>query len=466
MDEESKVALVTPIHSSPEEGEGAVKSWPARINGYTVVASLAAICFSATTVTLAVMFPVTKHKFTRFNCVSHEKIEALVAEVVPLVADYGCEREQAMCSEARRVTGFDLLRSCTKAECAEASKKAGSGSVLDWAVRHDDFLGHVEVALCSHLNISRSWCNATSACIASAECQAAKEFWADPQLFCGESLSKHADTCVAARSLIKSAEAEAVKYCADHSDNGKVAFACTFLNTSLHDRGHYEEVCEKAGVLKRKLCVSAVQEAKTAIMDKVCGVGGQNEKVCDAIFAVAKRWANESAPLPLLEVGLKAADTYCANGFCSAKDGLAPLERIKKGSLALELDTLSASLPSICGSWPIVQDACANATARLVSFCKSHGLACQWLGQVANFNATEAESLFVETYEAAEALCNDDTMRELDLQIPFFTHRRQHLRLSTATEDACSVQKTVDKTAAQCPDMLPLISVASGKDKK
>ena len=63
------------------------------------VLQAACLAFVATTVALAVRFPVKKHKFARTSCVSHADLAALEISAVfvaaPLAVEYECDQQRA-----------------------------------------------------------------------------------------------------------------------------------------------------------------------------------------------------------------------------------------------------------------------------------------------------------------------------------------------------------------------------------
>lgn len=437
-------------------------------------------CFGVTTIVLAVLFPIKKHKFTyvdtiyvhpqkyvhrrRFNCLSHEELTTLellaIEKGVPLGAKFVCEFEENQCSGARVLSGSELLAYCDGAsKCIDVTTQAAHESALDWAAAHDH-ASAVEGAIARYCaaHPSQQWCkkveNVTAACVASSVCDAAQDFWMHPEQFCGDSAAKHVKQCQTAMGLVEVAEREFADLC--NTTNVSTKVACNLVNTSLHNRGYYNDVCKK-NPATRALCKGLFDKVKAVVDEEFCDINQKNRALCSAIYAIGERWSNASANLPILDFAVTAVEIYCANGICSSASGLRPLKRVEEGWVAREINLTENRLPSICGSWPIVESYCANATETLIEFCQDHSLACQWLGQLMHFNSSTAKNLFISTWQDAAALCSDTDPSypvTTEVTVPFFA---DGLSLASLKGLACEAKNAIDIVAGDCPTMIPLV---------
>ncbi|KAJ8600407.1 hypothetical protein CTAYLR_001446 [Chrysophaeum taylorii] len=463
--EESKQAV--------RESEEDVEVAGAKVSvAYSVLAWAIVVAFGATTLTMAILFPVKKHKFTRFECLSHDELQTLevaaIEDVLPYAIDYGCGLAKEQCDGARLLRGEDLIDGCDTLFCVELAV-AAIGSPVDLAAQTGK-LWSVEGAVKNYCaaHPSASWCaeldNVTASCLASAACEAAEAFWAAPQQFCASSAETHASKCATAEQMLERLDVAVDEWCAS-GDVEKVA--CDVVNASLHDRGYYRTYCN-SGKYRRDLC----DEVITLFNETVCRRDSTSRELCDVGAELLNRWANASAALPIVDVALQAVEIYCANGICDDANGLTDWERLQRGSLALHVDLIETSLPSLCDAWPITEEICYNATHKLLTFCADHTLACEWLGQLIHLNLSRAEDLVVSTWRDAISLCEaadlattsalgetlssseeeEEEEKKGNPVVPFTS-----ASLGDVVAAACDLVAAVDQIALQCPEMLPLI---------
>jgi len=446
-----------------------------------VLAWLLVLACGVTTITLALLFPVRKHKFTRFHCVSHDEVSTLataaVTDVVPAAVDLVCGKERSACDAARSVSGAELVAFCgANEDCLELAKK--SPTPFDDAAR-SGHLAAVEDALQGFFatedgtsndaaNASSSR-NFTASCLLSSVCDAAEGYMESPELYCANSVEAHADTCRSIRKLVKTVGAEAREYCT--SQGGATELGCNIFNTSLHDRGHWEAYCKP--FLQRIECTVIQSTVNDLIQSKVCDRSDEFQRLCDAGYAIAHRWEDVDAPLPIYDVLVDAGDIYCSEGglLCDGYNA--------SSFLRDEVTLLKRNLPSICGAWPVTEELCANATVAAATFCQQHPSACDLLRELKHLNRTTAESNFVDTWQKAQALCTLSTEQARQTKPTLIRHAfgqqglveegtdaatnassSDGIQLDNIVQYACDAVNAVDALAEDCPDMLPVISEA------
>lgn len=439
------------------------------------LAALVLTSFGAMTIFLAFRFPVKKHKFTRFACPNYGQllvVEKSVFEDVTKKALTGvCNDEAKACQQARRLGAAVIKDSCQDAVCVEVATEAqGLGlSPLDFAVALDSTVpslnafGSIGAAISNYCSSHQaSWCeyveDLSTACVASATCDAASQFWTDPAQFCANSTLQHNASCVEAKALV----GEVYETCLNETHFNKsalIAEGCTILFNGLEQRGYYTDACNENPIKKTK-CKLIIGEAKKFLNEKLCG---DKPELCDALYAVVGRYTNVSQDVPVYDVVEEAAQIHCRMGICDPATGLKPYERLEQGSFAQELALFNESLPSICGSWPVVGQVCANVTNKLDSFCGKHSLTCQWLGELVHFDKATAEDLFVETWRDVDAVCAGLIIpRNPDkFAVPYTEGKVTTTLLEKA---ACELQDGIDLLSSKCPKTFPFVHEAEKKD--
>ncbi|KAH8056404.1 hypothetical protein JL721_10004 [Aureococcus anophagefferens] len=257
---------------------------------------------------------------------------------------------------------------------------------------------------------------AAELCGGSAACEAAERFYDDPSRYCANSSVHHAQTCATAKRFAKDVAANVSAYCV--KQGSVAAKACKALNASLHDRGHWTEYCAYSlGNLPHYLECKAVKAAiKVALDEKVCNKGPNYQKLCDAGYAIAARWGNATAPVPIYDAALQVAELYCHSGDCGAETDATLLQRLEGGFGLEAAQDVIRDVPAVCGAWPATAAVCANVTTALQAYCGNssvHNLECAWLQELTAFNlsrpqpwnASRGDDLFVKTWAAADALC-------------------------------------------------------------
>ena len=470
---------------------------------------VAALAFAGTTLALGVVWPVEKHDFQKLSCVPQAEVSHFIASAASEAAPYAwtavCQEKHADCRRVRTASIAAATAYCgahNVTGCAPLAEAASRGlPPLDVALveeaRGDDAPREaMDAALAA-------WCGArptdplcaaggafgtpttkaaAELCGGSAACEAAERFYDDPSRYCANSSVHHAQTCATAKRFAKDVAANVSAYCVKQ---GSVATkACKALNASLHDRGHWTEYCAYSlGNLPHYLECKAVKAAiKVALDEKVCKKGPKYEKLCDAGYAIAARWGNASAPVPIYDAALQVAELYCHSGDCGAETDATLLQRLEGGFGLEAAEDAIRDVPAVCGAWPATAAVCANVTTALKTYCGNssvHNLECAWLQELTAFNlsrpqpwnVSRGDALFVKTWAAADALCAEppttakafaraafapppheaDRPKVLDLALPSPADVRKY---------ACLAVASIDKAADQCPDMLPLVAAA------
>uniref|UniRef100_A0A7S3K4N3 Uncharacterized protein n=1 Tax=Aureoumbra lagunensis TaxID=44058 RepID=A0A7S3K4N3_9STRA len=471
---------VDPIDQDEEEGandDGLEAKATASVTSiaYSLLAAIVVLFFGGTTIFLALVYPVKKHKFSRFRCIAHSEFVSLelltLKAATPYAIEYVCDHEDQVCEESRRKLGDDTLYSFVNNNidnndiCSSFNNKQKLKNTLSFC--NDE--------------LSTKRINITNACIANAACDAVIGYWESPSGFCANSTKKHQENCLKARALVHQAKDLFWSYC--EAQGSLVEDACKALNVSLHDRGHWEEYCETFG---HRIECKLIQDAiKKELDDKLCSKSVQDQKICDAAYAIAQRYGDTSQQLPIFFYLIDAADIYCSQGVCASDPDFTFIQRFHNGSIYNEVELFKRDLPSLCDAWPITQEICNNATNRLATFCEFHPLACEWIAELNHFNATEAEHLFVSTWQKANLVCQNRTegrsMRRprrsiaLSYSAIYYAFRHQpsifvsknpshdssaienqhDIVLSQITQYACDAVDLIDDLAEKCPSMLP-----------
>ncbi|KAH8073291.1 hypothetical protein JL720_10879 [Aureococcus anophagefferens] len=469
---------------------------------------VAALAFAGTTLALGVVWPVEKHDFQKLSCVPQAEVSHFIAAAAGEAAPYAwtavCREKRADCRRARTAsiaaaTAYCGARNVTGcAPLAEAAsrglppptslRRRGAAATTRARGRGRGARGLVRRATDGPaLRGRRRLRDADDeggrrALRGSAACEAAERFYDDPSRYCANSSVHHAQTCATAKRFAKDVAANVSAYCV--KQGSVAAKACKALNASLHDRGHWTEYCAYSlGNLPHYLECKAVKAAiKVALDEKVCKKGPNYQKLCDAGYAIAARWGNATAPVPIYDAALQVAELYCHSGDCGAETDATPLQRLEGGFGLEAAQDVIRDVPAVCGAWPATAAVCANVTAALKTYCGNssvHNLECAWLQELTAFNlsrpqpwnVSRGDDLFVKTWAAADALCAEppttakafaraafapppheaDRPKVLDLALPSPADVRKY---------ACLAVASIDKAADQCPDVLPLVAAA------
>jgi len=388
-EDDDEELVVGPNEASPEDDAEAEAEAARRRKrtslAYTLIAWLLVACFGATTLTLALVFPVKKHKFTRVSCVSHAEAVALTVDglrlAAPYVAEAGCGAARAACDTARQLDAATLRRHCgDDADCVAAIDLIDQAA--SWGVvppLHDDddaasmpipgpldavmslrssrsgfsFLGD---ALLPHVEraVRRARCDQGGRDAACADHDYDDVALALNLLPAFSSLDAAANgsalvacaasaACDAAQQYVKSP----ARFCANSTATHRQR--CTKLETLVDEveiqvaascreqGGLFEEACGilnvslhdrgywaaycDDGVLHRAKCEAVINVANAAVDEKVCSKSPQYAELCDAARAIARRYANASASLPFYEAFRAVASIHCAEGVCDAAPG-------------------------------------------------------------------------------------------------------------------------------------------------
>ena len=392
-----------------------------RSRAYAVLAWFLVVACAATTITLALVFPVRKHKFQRFHCLSRNELTNLatqtVKELVPAVAGAVCGAEKKECDAYRQeFVDVDLETFCANRT----------------------------------LDICENRTSISAACVATSVCQAAEDYYRSPEGYCVNATRRHESTCAELTDLVASIETQVQDYCA--AQGGTTQLACNILKQSLEDRGHWVKYCKGFG--HRIECQLIQTTVNNMIQQKVCSKSAAAQKLCDVGYAIAKRWQDKNQPVPILDALTAAKRIYCTEGC--------------KSFLHDEVHLLTSSLPSICGAWPPIESICRNVTLSVAAFCAASPLACEWLVELPHLNASTAEQLFLQTWQQADALCASSAAADQDQDLlrshlndeNLHENHRLLLGASNIRNAACDAVGAIDNVAVECPDMLPLIDAA------
>ncbi|KAJ1451033.1 hypothetical protein M885DRAFT_468775 [Pelagophyceae sp. CCMP2097] len=470
------------------------EAWSPQSMFYRCFITVAALCFVGTTVTLAVEYPVSKHAFTRVNCVSQTELLRIGASLVDFALPLGfplvCKAGGAEldCATARE-SAYDAVDAhCNDTESAE-SVCVGLRAFAELGVSPmeivlatpdvvDDLALDVAFTVWCGANATRSSlavCSgpsavsvAAAACGEAAACSAAKDFWEAPQQFCASTTDQHGAVCKATGHFVEELEVAALEACA--KQGFALNKACHVLNVSLHDRGHWTAYCT-SNLFRRAECEAVRAAVNLEVDAKVCSKSDEYKQYCAYGRAVAARYGNASAPMPFLEVLQDATKLFCASGFCSDRPGYATgLQRLEQGFASAVLRKLD--VPYLCGAWPKTAAKCADVKAQLKAKCAASpqaGLACAWGRQLnlvrlnATLNATAVHALFDETFSAVSAACAAAE------PAPFAAAADAlHALGGPAAPDAATVRTyacdavgLAGAAGRQCPDMLPFLAEAA-----
>ena len=215
---EESTTTTNPLLEDSKEGEAegveaAEAAGGATSTAYRHMIIVAALAFTLTTLALAIVWPVKKHKFTTLTCVPREEVShflsAAAAEAAPVAWKAACAERTVDCSRVRSASTAAATAYCGRVNasgCDVLTAAASHGvppldaAVLAEAARRDGPREAMDAALAA-------WCDARAGdplcaadgafgtpttnaaakrCEASAACEAAKQFYESPSGYCAD----------------------------------------------------------------------------------------------------------------------------------------------------------------------------------------------------------------------------------------------------------------------------------------